>query len=375
MNELEVVKRAHRFLEKNEVQERQVAQLYTDAHHTLLGENELRPFQRFTLELGDRVVHPDLVAQLDDGETLLAIEAKGTSGLTRGLAQAQQYQEGFHLSVLASDVAAMGSSVERFARRQNVGLLAVEDTVSVVHWPLPKQPWRDPARSIRRQMEAAGQVSSQNTFLYNLPTHYLVWAVVLSPDKWYERDKLEPKIDEYPMPKDWMGAVRGARKLGLIKEDGMRVSLTTTGEAVQDILDTSVEEWAEVHRRAKRKPLVDHEPRAAAALRMLVMQDSMARLIVKGLRQFSGHRASFDQLARVCSGLDYDRSSVLFFVPEKIEDITGRKGQIKWGGVEAEHFRSTTSYQYKSVLKHAGVVKNTGLGGGKDPQEDIWALR
>lgn len=375
MNELEVVRRAHRFLEKHEIQDHRVAQLYTDAHHTLLGKDELRPFQRFTLELGDRVVHPDLVAQLDDGETLLAIEAKGTSGLTRGLAQAQQYQEGFHLSVLASDATAMGSSVERFARRQNVGLLAVQDTVRIVHWPLPKQPWRDPARSIRRQMEAAGQVSSHNTFLYNLPTHYLVWAIVLSPGEWYERGELEPKIKEYPMPKDWIGAVRGARKLGIIKEDGTRVRLTATGEAVQDILDTSVEAWSDVHRRSKRKPLVDHEPRAAATLRLLIMQDSMARLIVKGLRQFSNQRTSFDELARVCSRLDYDRSSVLFFVPEIIEDVTDRRGKIKWERVEAKHFRSTTSYQYKSVLKHAGVVEDTGLGGGKDPREDIWALR
>jgi hypothetical protein len=64
---------------------------------------------------------------------------------------------------------------------------------------------------------------------------------------------------------------------------------------------------------------------------------------------------------------------VVFSVPEKFDAITDRKGKIKWGRVEAEHFRLTTSYQYKSVLKHAGVVEDTGLGGGKDLQEDIWA--
>lgn len=375
MDELGVVKRVHRFLENTNLRDRRVAQLYTDAHHTLLGEKELRPYQRFTLELGDRVAHPDLVAQLDDGETLLAVEAKGTSGITRGLAQAQQYQEGFHLSFLATDASAIGSSTERFARRKNVGLITVQEDVRVAHWPLPKQPWRDPARAILRQMEAAGEVSSQNTFLYNLPTHYLVWAIALAPDKWYEQKDLPGEIEKYPMPEEWMGALRGARKLGLIEESGNRVRLTPTGEAVQDILDTSVEAWTEVHERAKHKPLVDFKPQAAAALRLLIMQDSMTRLIIKGLRQFSDHRASFDELARKCSEIDYDRSSVLFFVPERIEDITNRKAEIDWGKVSSDHLRSTTSYQFKSVLKHAGVIEDTRLGKGKKPEDDIWVLR
>ena len=375
MNELGVVKRVHHFLDNSELQDRRVSQLYTDAHHTLLGEKELRPFQRFTLELGDRVAHPDLVGQLDDGETLLAVEVKGTSGITRGLAQAQQYQEGFHLSFLATDASAMGSSTKRFARRQNVGLIVVRKEVRVVNWPLPKQPWRDPAQSILRQMEAAGEVSSQNTFPYNLPTHYLVWAVALSPGKWYDRAELPSEIDRYLMPEKWIGALRGARKLGLTEEDGNRVRLTPAGEAVQDILNTTVEEWAEVHERAKQKPLVDFEPQAAAALRLLIMQDSMARLIIKGLRQFSDQRASFDELARICSEIDYDRSSVLFFVPEKIEDVTNEKAEIRWDKVSSDHLRSTTSYQFKSVLKHAGVIEDTGLGKGKEPENDVWVLR
>jgi len=78
---------------------------------------ELKPFQRFALDLGDRIIHPDLVGQFADGETLLAVEGKGAGGLTKGLTQALQYKEGFHLSFLAASTAAIGLSVERFARR------------------------------------------------------------------------------------------------------------------------------------------------------------------------------------------------------------------------------------------------------------------
>lgn len=375
MNEPEVVKRVHQFLQDDGLEGNRLAQLYTDAHHTLLGFKSLRPFQRFTLDLGDRVVYPDLVGQLDDGETLLAVEAKGSRNLTKGLAQAQQYQEGFHLSVLAADASAIGGSIDRLARRQQVGLLGVKENVEVIYWPRARQPWRDPARSIRRQMDAASQVADHNTFLFNVPTHYLAWTVALTPGRWYDREELPAEIDAYPMPKDWMGAVRGASKLSLIKTDGGRVRLTTIGGAVRDVLDTTIEAWADVHRKARRTPLVDHKPRAAAVLRLLVMQDSMARLIVRGLKRCPDHRATFDELARVCSKLDYDRSSVIFFVPERFEGITDTQGRIRWSHVEDEHFRSTTSYQFKSILKHAGIIKDTGLGGSKPPQEDEWVLR
>jgi hypothetical protein len=303
---------------------------------------------------------------------MTAIEAKGQSDITRGFAQAQQYQEGFHLGLLASDASMIGSSVERFARRESIGLLAVAEKVRVVHWPRPRQPWREPARSIQRQMEAAGQMSDQDTFQYNLPTHYFASTVALTSGTWYDRDELQSQIEEYPMPKDWKGALRGVRKLGLVRKDGSKVRLTPTGEAVQEILEIPLEEWAVVHRKAKRQPLVDHEPRAAAALRLLLMQDPMARLLRAGLKRVSGHRASFGELARICDQLDHARASVLFFVPERIESITDERGRIQWRQVEGHHFRSRTFYQYKRILKHAGVIADTGLG---EPPQRITTLR
>lgn len=374
MQEPQVVQRVHRFLQQFEREGEEITRLYTDAHHTLVGIDRLRPFQRFRLDLGNRVVHPDLVGQLNDGETLLAVEAK-EENVTKGLAQAQHYQEGFHLSFLAADRTALGRSTLRLARRQRIGLIGVKEDIEIVHWPLPRQPWRDPARSIRRQMEAAGEAIGHRTFLYNLPTHYLAWVVALAPNTWYDEESLPERVGAYPMPKDWKGAVRGARQLGLLETDGDRARLTPTGASVKEILDTPLDTWAEVHQRAKRAPLVDHEPRAAAALRLLVMRDLMARLIVEGLKRFSDRRATFDQLARACSKLDYDRSTVLFFIPERIEEVMDRQGQIQWDEVKAKHYRPTTSYQYKSILKHAGIIEDTGLGGSTPPEEDVWVLR
>jgi hypothetical protein len=99
MKEVEVIRKTHQFLKSQGLAQKQVVRIYTDAHHTLLPYKELQPFQRFTLDLGDFVLYPDLVGQLNDGESIFAVEAKGDNDLLKGLAQAEMYQAGFHYSV------------------------------------------------------------------------------------------------------------------------------------------------------------------------------------------------------------------------------------------------------------------------------------
>src|ERR1051326_6886152 len=103
MNEQAVLIKTHEFIKAQGLCRQSVMKLFTDAHSSLLKTDELKPFQRFTLDLGDMVLHPDLVGQLDDGESIFAVEAKGDSDLLKGIAQAEMYQFGFHYSFLAAD--------------------------------------------------------------------------------------------------------------------------------------------------------------------------------------------------------------------------------------------------------------------------------
>ena len=68
--EAEVVQKTHQFLKSHPLADQSVLRLYTDAHTTLLPHKTLSPFQRLTLDLGDFVMHPDLVGQLTDGATI-----------------------------------------------------------------------------------------------------------------------------------------------------------------------------------------------------------------------------------------------------------------------------------------------------------------
>lgn len=133
MNETEVLLKTHQFLKSQPLERQSVVRLFTDVHSTLLSHPALAPFQRFTLDIGDFVVHPDMVGQLGDGETIFAVEAKGDTDLLKGLAQAELYQAGFHYAFLATDAGALGTSLVAFAHRKNVGVMAVGDTVTLVH--------------------------------------------------------------------------------------------------------------------------------------------------------------------------------------------------------------------------------------------------
>lgn len=383
MNEPEVIVRTHQYLREQLLHGQSVVRLYTDAYPNLLDYAELRPFQRFSLDMGDFVLHPDLVGQFGDGETLFAVEAKGEDDLLKGLTQAEMYQAGFHYTFLAADAAALGSTYLEFARRKNVGVIAVSDHVTIAHTPEARMPLRKTFQFVNRQMESVIQVAPGQTFQFNIPTHYLVWAIALQSRTSYRFNQCPDLLAGYPIPQDWRSTLAGAQKLGLVHIAGDVFKLTEVGEAVKDMLPFSINSWAQVHQvvgaRRTAQTLVQYAPQAAAVLRLLLLQDSMARLIIEGLRTFPGQSANFAVLAQVCDQLDHARAPIFFLKPEALPLLMDDRGRINWGAAQGEFFRSKMFYQYKSILKHAGILKDTRLGGsttvGYDPQRDLWELR
>jgi len=383
MTESAVVERVHSLLKSVSLPDGgSVLHLVTDTHHTLLDHGGLAPYQRITLEVDETARHPDLVGRLDDGESFLAVEAKGTGDLLKGAAQAELYQEGFQYSFLAAPSDRVSETTVHRLQEKNIGLLAASPNQEEAHpllWPRARQPWRDPYQSIRRQFDAGVRAQEWSTFTYNLPTHYLAWTIALEPGPLYNTATLPDLMAPYEaMPKRWKGALRGAETLGLLSILGNGVRLTPTGAAVSGILDTSLAAWSAVHPTAIHSTLADVMPRAGAALRILLLQEPMVRLVVRGLKEAEGS-ALMPQLVRTCDALDHDRTPVLFFHPQRSAEILSDRGQVQWGQVDAMHYRSTTFYQMKSILKHAGILEDTGLGGSSvnnyAPDEDLWRLR
>jgi hypothetical protein len=382
MGEPEVLTKTRKFLDGHDIAGKKPTRLFTDAHPSLLHLKSLEPFQRFVLDLGDFVVCPDLVGQLSDGETLFAVEAKGSTDIIKGLAQAEMYQAGFHYSFLAAEAGALTPSHIKFAHRKNIGIIAVSDSVTIAHTPEAQMPFRDPFRFIARQMETVVQVATGQTFYYNAPTHYLVWTILLEPNVTYSTDSLPAALANYPMPKDWKPALRGAQKLKLVTISGKEVRLTPIGAAIKVILPDTIDAWADTHQHAGAKgtrlTLAQYKPQAAAALRLLLLDDPMVRLIIEGLSRL-GRAVTFRELAIMCDSLDHARAPIFFLNPNSADKIIDDKGRIRWDIVTKDDYRSTNFYQFKSVLRHAGILSDLSLGGPstKDykPDQDIWELR
>lgn len=382
MTEPEVLRRVHQYLLSENIAGLPVVRLYTDAHATLTKHHDLAPFQRFVIDFGDFATHPDLVAQLGDGESLLAVEGKGETDLLSGLFQAELYQAGVQLAFLAAASNGIGSSLLEAARRRSVGVLSVGDEVEPLYVPEPRFPMQKHYRFLLRQIESVVYVTEEGTFSYNLPTHYLVWPIVLDSRMPFEIDSLAQRLEGYSLPKETVAVLGGAQKLGLVAIEGRRVHLTDVGRAVKQLLPTDVAEWSRIHsrisNRGAERTLNDEHRAAAAALRLLLFQDLIVRILVERLRHFPDRRANFAGLAVKCDQFDHAGAPIFFLKLESARRLGDEKGRISWDEVQADDYRSTTFYQYKSLLKHAGILAHGKLGGasakGYDPTQDVWAL-
>lgn len=352
------------------------------AHPTLLADASLRPFQRFTLALDGLVVHPDLVGRLDDGETTFAIEAKGTDDHLTGLAQAASYRLGFHLVFLAA-ASAIAPDVVTLARQINVGVLAVApDAVTIVDLPPPHLPRRVHAWAVQQQFATTRAL--ETTFTYNAPTHYLSVAAALRGQPATSFSALELRIRaSYPvLPRDLRAAVRGAQKLGLVRVRGDTVELTLQGQAASELLP-DLTTLSQIHQaitsRGAPTTLQDQHPPSGAILRWLLAADPIASFIVETLTDLGGGPVVLPELAQRAIQRDRIRALTAFFTPEAVPEITDPQGAVTWSHVQPHHFRSTTFFQYKSVLKHAGLLTAHALGGasaiGYQPDNDNWELR
>lgn len=389
MQEIDVIRCTRAHLRRHGLHGREVLDLYTDAHPTLLGDAALRPFQRFTLAFDSFVVHPDLVGRLNDGETTFAIEAKGSRDLIAGIAQAQIYRNGFHLVLFAS-AGTPSRDLVTLARQHDVGVLAVfPERADVIDLPPAHLPQLRHAERIRKQFVTSDTLSRQ--FVFNLPTHYLCFAPVLRAWRAHSGSAVADRValetftrqcyPELPAgPTSFRAALSGAEKLGIVRIQGKDVQPTFVGSAVADLLPDAMT-LAAIHRQIKAggQTLTGVAPAAGAVLRCLLYGDPIAQFVIDVLRDIGvGEPVSLRALVLHSAERDKTLAPAIFFAPEAASAVTDDQGRLAWHRIQPQHFRSTMFNQYKSILKHAGVLAPHRLGAPStkhyDPDADIWEL-
>lgn len=384
MQEIDVVRQTKNFLQHHGILGKQVIDLYTDAHPSLLIDAKLEPFQRFTLQFDSFATHPDLVGRLDDGGTTFAVEAKGADDWLKGIAQADTYRQGFHASMIAVAGTPSGDMVS-FARQRGIGIIAVRaQDVEVLERPPMHLPQFDLAESIRRQFAASNTLLRQ--FYYNFPTHYLGCAVCLK--LWEQRfgtsSALIQEFEQfvrilYPaIPRDFRPALRGAEKLGLVQVRGNIVELTHLGRICTELLPAP-QELDVLHQAAMKQPIAELSPQTGAVLQILLDREPIAKFITEVLARVGRHQPiPMPALVEHASRVDKTLTPVVFFFPKVIDELTNDQGFIVWRNVQAYHYRTTVYMQYKRILIHAGLIKNHGLAGISskhyNPERDLWEL-
>jgi hypothetical protein len=380
MQEPEVVQKVHKHLRLRGIGGAQLARLFTDPHPTLTSLTDLKPFQRFGVGWGHGVVHPDLLGQHDDGDSLVAVEAKGLGAdLLKGIGQAEVYQRGVQRSFLAAPSAMLHNDLVELARGRGIGLLSVGETVHELFVPSERRPFNSEYRALRADIGDAAWVTEGGTFSFNLPSHYLVWVTALRDCKAVTFAEARASVESFPLPRDWRAALRGAQKLQLLKVTNEGCQLTEAGLAVKSLLPQTMLHWSDVHARmAARETLALAHPNAAAVLRLMLLADPLVRLLIEALRSLPAEGASFRMLARRCAEVDKRRTAIFFLKPESAVNWLAPDGSIPWAEVDDTDFRSTTFFQYKSVLKHAGILAPHALGAATvrtyDADRDVWAL-
>ncbi len=158
---------------------------------------------------------------------------------------------------------------------------------------------------------------------------------------------------------------------------GHVVERTIIGEAAGGLFP-GLPELAVIHRDLvthRGTTLVAMSPAAGAILRWLLAADPVAQLIVATLREL-GRAAHMPTLAGAALARDKAQAMTIFFNPETIDTIMDSRGAIDWELVKPQRYRSTTFLQYKSFLKHAGLIAPLRLGGSSiknyNPAADLW---
>jgi hypothetical protein len=380
MRERDVVAVTRTHLRTSGLAGHRVMDLYTDAHYDLLADSMLAPFQRFTLALDGFSVHSDLVGRLADGETTFAIEAKGEDDLLHGLGQALTYRFGFHRVLLAVAGEPPGDLIT-LARQQQVGLIAAfADRAQVLELPPAHLPLHAHAAAISSSLPPR----AHSRPLYLQPADPLPQRRGSAPrDRRY--DCAGARGAAYPvLPRGWpsfQGVLRGAQHLGLVAVRGPQISPTAISEAAGRLLP-DLAELAALDTAAARPPrqatLAALHPQTGAVLRWLLAPDPVASLLREALADLGGGPVTMPTLPQAALARDYAQALAICVVPEVVAAITDHRGRLRWDAVQPRHYRSTTFFQYKSILRHAGVIAPHPLGASSaatyDPDADRWEL-
>lgn len=360
--EAEVVYWLKRSLLDAGLQGRQVRQVLVDSDASYLRS----PFRRQLEPTGTIWIgswRPDLVCVLNDNqvERVVGFEVKASADHEKGVVQASRYRDGVHEAYLCVPRidAQLPSWLTEQAVQGGIGIVRASPHALDIEIQ-PARPRPDPRILLATQRYLLGETGVRSLGL-NKPLHYVaVLVAYMSHDDPWKALEEQWGIQGSAI----RHAFRGAQTLGLLSADGQ---VTTRGRACGTLLMSLGFDFVKA-RRLTRLRLVDHEPRFAALLRMVLIEQPAVDLILQALIRCDGGPVTVEALAVQAHNIDEGMANAVFGTPQKPG--------------EGWYIRPSTSFVMKAAMYDVGLIDSPlakGASGpqqpgGYEPRRDFWSV-
>ena len=285
----------------------------------------------------------------------------------KGLTQARVYRNGVHHAFLAVPFSTTGRihALEQEARDSGIGVLLLDG--SRWHEAVPPADPRPLPSKLQATSLALEGVPAARKLLLNHPLNYLVVPYLRLVDG---ETSLSSLMEQYwpdlQAASSRRYAIEGARVLGLIDMEG---HLTPKGATIADLLQGVG--FTPDARPAKRLRLAEAAAPVAAVARAVLLDQPAVSLVVDTLRRTRDGSLRMSSLLTAAVLRDQVLARALFLRdPER--DLSRALCPVD--------FRTTTVFQFKQILWHAGILATKaepGAGGGAANYglaEDVWGL-
>ncbi len=334
--------------------------------------------------------YPDLLA-LRDGDYVLAVAVCGRGDdYLAGLGRALTFRRGAHFAVLAGELAELRQYRDA-ALDSGVGVMAVSPDERV-DLQLPPPTNLPLSNDVRRELDILAQrnVRRRITSLgFDHPVHFLAPIMAIRPDTPQPKQEVASLLMERwgfdgSRTEAWWSCLYGAMFLGLLQDDEETLRLTELGTHLRNaLLDRhSAAELRELVNH--RRPLMDHAPDVALALRGLYLAEPDVALLVDVLDDLEDTGFGVEKLILRMLRLHPNAGVSLFFRTEHQEQVLERVRAARYRELFAPDFARETLLPgvygaFKSQLIHLGFLQPSCRlwtdAAGYDPGEDLWIPR
>jgi len=385
VNEVKVVKRTFDYL----VDELNYT-LWID-NHPSYNSLPLLDYPRHRLTIKGYV--PDIIG-FNQFEDIIAIEVKGTKDIQKGIGQALLYREGTPFVYLAAFEQSLERVTSTLIQNKIGGIYVSEEKVRKedpigLYSTIYLQDLKRELGVMQKEKNLEGRRLTELT--KNHLINYLAPIVFVTSDGKEESEIIE-KLATYNV-KDEKELIKGAKILGLIKEDFGKLILTDEGFLIKTILrhknKLNLDGLMEIKKETSRKrnvTLATEYPELAITLKMIYAKNEQFTDLLKIIEKQEEKRITFRKLIEEVITKNPNLFLNLICKKEKREEAIKlyqerQESEIyEKKDILVKFITYTTVFTFKKHLIHLGILEpENKLYSGKmenyNPDEDWWILK